>query len=239
MKTNPTIFSKIARRTTLLTAVFGIAVAFTACKTDIQQPEAVGFLAVTNASPTATDFLLDNQKVNNNALAFGTKLNYFRVFAGKRSASVAFNGATGKTYTKSIDVAEGYSHSLYIVSQKDAATQQDTLSFVYLKDESKLGADGNGKVRFLNLSSDSPALDLVFETDTTTFNNVAFKGNTAFKTIPVKKYTLTLKNRATGTPVATLADVQIDRDRFYTVWAKGLATTTVDAQKLAIKVDVH
>lgn len=239
MKTNPTIFSKLAKRTTLVAAVFGIAVAFTACKNEVIEPEAIGMLAVTNASPSSVDFLIDSKQVNNGALTFGSKTIYFRTFPGSRTGEVRFTGTTADAFSKKFEITEGYYHSLYIISQKNATTQKDTLSYVFLRDEFTQTETGKAKVRFMNLSSDSPALDLVFETDTTAFNDIAFKGRTPFKNIVAKKYTLTLKNRITGTPVATLADVQIDQNRFYTVWAKGLSTTTVDAQKLAIKVDMH
>ena len=237
MNTNLTIFSKYAKRFSVLVAVMGIATSFTACKTDFdnQQPENVSLLAVTNASTKqpSLDFYLDNQRANSQSIKFGTKTGFISAYSGNRTGAVTVSGTSTSLYSKKFTLETSRYHSLYVVDNTDS------LGFVVVVDDFTAPAEGKAKIRFANLSADSPSLKMELEGDTTTFTDRAFKTLTAFKNVTPAKYKITLKNNATGAVVATLADVQIDRANFYTVWAKGLNTTTVTDSKLAIKVDKH
>src|SRR5690606_6283810 len=125
--------------------------------------------------------------------------------------------------------------SLYIVNK--AADPE----YLLINDKLSNPATGKAKVRFLNLAPDATALDLVIEDETTKFENKAFKAYTDFADI-TENTTATLKliNRANGNAVvATLDDVELKSGGIYTIWAKGLLTTTETAQEIAIKVSKH
>ncbi|RNL54309.1 hypothetical protein, partial [Pedobacter jejuensis] len=70
--------------------------------------------------------------------------------------------------------------------------------------------------------------------------NRAFKTATPFKYITDNaKATLLLKDKATGQVLFTLPDVELKKGFVYSVWAKGLNATTVDTQKISLKVSAH
>lgn len=234
MNSTLTFLSKRSRQSTLLIAMLGIAVGFTACKNEVVEPEIISALSVNNASPTtgALDFYLSDQKVGAKSLPFGFKYDYVRAYSGKRTGKVVDSATKTTLHTSDFDLAVGKYHSLYIVKQNE------TMSLAVFEDNFKNTADSS-QLRFINLSADAPALSLELEGDTTKFANKAFKTATGFKNVAPKKYKLNLKNTATGIIVATLPEVTMEKNQYYTVWAKGLTNTAVDAEKLSIKVSKH
>lgn len=230
------IFSFLSKKTqvsTMIIALMGLSMSFTACKNDddyIEQP--ITALSIINASPTTgtLNFFLDNQMVGSSSIPYPKRYDYLRAYSGTRTGKVTDSATNTTLYTKSFNLIAGKYQSLYIIKQND------TLSYAVYTDEIK-ETGGKAQIRFINLSADSPALNLVLEGDTTTFNDRIFKAATPFKNVTPAKYTLLLKNKATGTVVATLADVPLVKDTYYTIWARGLATTSVDKQKLGIEVD--
>ncbi|MCD0489747.1 DUF4397 domain-containing protein [Pedobacter sp. MC2016-14] len=236
MKLNTVFFNTRLTRTFLLTAAAGIAILFNACKQDdVVYTPTIAALSIVNASPNSPslDFYIDNQRVNTNGLLFGDKIEYQRAYQGNRNTSVAVTGAQTPLITKTINLVAAQYHSLYIVGN------QESLDYVLLKDDETDPAATKAKVRFVNLSPDAPALNLEVVGDATPFTDLAYKAFTPFKDVTPATATLKLTNKTTGALVATLENVELKKGKTYTIWAKGLVTTTVDAQKLSIKVTEH
>ncbi len=233
MKLNSVFYSGRLLKLTMLGLVMTIVLLFNACKKDdVEYTPTIAALSVVNASPNSTsvDFYIENQKVNTNALAFGEKIEYQRVYQGNRGTVVTAAGSQTPLLSKTIALQGGEYHSLYIVGKIDA------LDYVFLKDEVSDPEASKAKVRFMNLSPDAPALNMEITGETTTFTDLAYKGYTSFKNVNAALSTITLKNKATGDVVATLTNVDLKSGKIYTVWSKGLVNTTVDAQKLTIQV---
>lgn len=229
------LLSKNSKVSAMFIALLGLTISFTACKNDddyIEQP--ITALSITNASPTTgtLNFFLDNQVVGSSSLPYPKRYDYLRAYSGTRTGKVTDSATNTTLYTKSFNLTAGKYQSLYIIKQND------TLSYAVYNDDIK-ATDGKAQIRFINLSADAPALSLVLEGDTTTFNNRIFKAATPFKNVTPAKYTLSLKNTATGTVLATLSDVTLTKDNYYTIWAKGQMSVTavIDPKKLGIEVD--
>lgn len=100
-------------------------------------------------------------------------------------------------------------------------------------------AAGNVKIRFIHASPDAPGVDITAKGSTAKiFDNVTFK-NAA--TVETKAGTLDLDVKVAGTQTValSLAGVKLDAGKIYTVFARGLLTTTVDAQKLGATIIVN
>ncbi|MBB6501606.1 DUF4397 domain-containing protein [Pedobacter cryoconitis] len=236
MKSNPTLFSKSIKKSAVLIAIFGTALAFTSCKNDVYQPEEVSALSITNASPLkdSVDFFLNNRRVNNTApLTFGKTLEYVRVFPGTTNGALTKPNTAKSFYSANFNLIKGQYQSLYVV------TKGDSTSFLVLKDDFTAPATGQSKIRFVNLSSDSPAYDLTLDADTTVFTNRAYQAFSAFKNVKPTKYTATLVNTATKSVVATLSNIDITAGNFYTIYAKGLVNTTVTAKQVSLSASQH
>lgn len=233
MKFNPTLFSRHAGRSSVFIALLGLVVSFSSCKTDVQTPQAGGALAITNASPlrNSIDFYIGNQKVNTTALLFGQKIDYVNINAGTYGGTVTNSGSTKSLYGANFTIIPGQYHSLYIVSQPDS-----TLSYVATLDTIPTPAANKAAIRFINLVSDAGAYNLEISNDTTAFANKLYKGKTPFKTVTAQIVKLTLRDKATNTVVSSQENVEFKSQKVYTILAKGLVNTTVDAQKVSILV---
>ncbi|RAJ35510.1 DUF4397 domain-containing protein [Pedobacter cryoconitis] len=239
MKFNLTSFSKNIKRTLVVTAVAGAVLSFNACKKDTPIQQDRSALSITNASPLndSVDFILNNRRITSGSLPFGKSYNYFTLTSGTQLGALAKPGSVETFYKANFDLATNQYHSLYITTQTLA--KADSSAFLVIKDDFTAPAAGNGKIRFINLSSDSPAYDLVIEGDTTSFKNRAFKEYTVFKNLKPAKYKVSVVNTTTKAVAATLADVEITAGNFYTIYAKGLLGATVPAKQLSITSSLH
>lgn len=237
MKLKATLFSAYAKRALPIIALAGITLSFSACKldNDTWQPEQVAAVSIINASPILTDvdFYIGTNKVNNTNLVYGSKTDYLSAYAGTRNGSVIQAGTSKNLFSGTFNLENGYYHSLFILSEGDV------ISFLTVKDFPNEPTGDQANVRFINLSADAPAYSLELVGDTTTFNNIAYKAYTKFKNIKPATYTAVLKNTATNATVATLENVEISKQSSYTIWAKGLANTTVDQRKLSLQLSKH
>ena len=239
MKFNLTLFSKNIKRTLVLSAIAGTVLSFNACKKDTYIEQDRSALSITNASPLndSVDFILNNRRITTGSLPFGKSYNYFTLISGRQLGALAKPGSTETFYHANFDLVTNQYHSLYITSRK--VNTADSSSFLVIKDDFTAPAAGQGKIRFINLSSDSPAYDLVLEGDTTGFKNRAYKEFTVFKNIKPAKYKVSVVNTTTKVVAATLADVEITAGNFYTIYAKGLLGATLPAKKLSITSSLH
>lgn len=232
-----TNLNSLTKKSSLFAALMGAAVFFNSCKNDIDDTRpAIAAVKVVNAYPDANpiDFYMGGTKVNNTGIAFGQKINYFEAYEGSRSVNITAAGSLTSLLTKPVTLEGGFYHSLFVIGKTTA-----DLDFLVLKDVFVPTTD-KVNVRFVNLSPDAAAkLSLEVVGDTTTFNDRAFKEATPFKAIVAAKANLILKDKSTNTVKATIEDVTLDKGKIYTIWAKGLETTTTDAHKLSIQVTEH
>lgn len=235
MKFNFTQFPKRYRKSTLLFAIAGLL--FTSCKQEVQEPTEISALSVNNASVknTSVDFFVNDHKFNYIAIPYGdSKITYFRADPGKLNGKVRNANDSKIIASANFELIKGKYHSLYIVGQAD------TLTYVVIQDDITSGNNKNlAKIRFANLSSDSPSYNLELQGDTTTFKDRAFKTFTPFREVAPSKYKVLLKDKTTNATVATLENVEVLGGKYYTIWAKGLVNTTAEGQKLAIQVSLH
>ncbi len=237
MKTFSTL-NRFKKSTALFATLVGTAVLLNSCKNDINQTTpAIAALTVVNAYPTNTalDFYLGNERVNNTGLAFGEKISYFQAYEGLRTAVVTATGTTTPNLvSKSITLKGGIYHSLYVIGKETA-----DVDFILVEDTLTNPAANKVNIRFANLSPDAPALSLELVGDETSFDDLAYKAFTPFKSVNGVKSKFILREKATDAVKATLEDVELKPGKIYTVWAKGLNTSESDTNKLTIKVTEH
>jgi hypothetical protein len=103
----------------------------------------------------------------------------------------------------------------------------------------KAPAAGKVKIRFIHASPDAPAVDITAKGATAKiFDNVAFKSAAIVETA-AGTLDLDVKVAGTQTVALPLTGVKLDAGKIYTVYARGLLTTTVAAQKLGATIIVN
>ncbi|GMU24072.1 MAG: hypothetical protein AMXMBFR13_41490 [Phycisphaerae bacterium] len=93
-----------------------------------------------------------------------------------------------------------------------------------LSDDNSAPPTGQARVRFVHASPDAPVVDITLPDGTTLFNDVAFKGNGGYISVPAGTYTLQVRDSTGATVVLELDPLTLSAGRVYTVYAVGLAS---------------
>lgn len=203
-----------------IAAVLAVALSLTSCINDDDssyytpvQSGAYGY--VVNASPASGDlyFFADTNQLNSDALNYGGSMGYFRFYTGERTFSVKNSSGTTLS-TTSLALADQDYFALFAVNT------YDNIELVAYRDSLVSPAQGNARVRFINLSPNAPALD-VATTTSTLATGLDFKEASDFIDVPAGSYDLTFKNTATGATIYTQAAEPFTSGNIYTIFVKG------------------
>ncbi|MBK0384173.1 DUF4397 domain-containing protein [Pedobacter sp. SD-b] len=197
----------------------------------------IAALSVIHAAPglQSFDFVINNQRVNSAPFNFSERLPYFNIYGGNRTFGIFKAGSADSIKTGNFLAESGKFYSIYVIGQ---ATEPQ---FLILKDSLTVPTVGKARVRFLNLSPDAPALSLSLKStsnpsDSTLFSNQTYKSQSLFTEIDGgKTYSFTTRSNS-ETAVATLDNVNIESGKIYTIWSKGLISSTNDTTKVGLKV---
>lgn len=194
-------------------------------------PEALVTFIQASPDETQLDFYLDNNKINLDPINYGDHFDYFRAYAGTRTANFYSNGSMNKIFSSTIQLNQNTNYSLFLANK---ATQPE---IVLLTDTIAQPASGNASIRFVNLSPDAPAVDLAVQGGSTLASNKSYKGYSSF--IPVqanKNYVFQVRQAGSGTILATLSNVNINSGSVYTIWFHGLSAATTVTDQLGASI---
>jgi len=178
------------------------------------------------------DFTLDGTRVNANQIIYGGGLDYFRAYAGKRTAAFTKSGGGGVVFSDTLTLKQNFAYTLCLVNKPA------TPGFLVLTDAITQPASGSANLRFVNLSPDAPAVDLAVKDGAVLVANKGFKGFSDFASITGKNYTFEIRQAGTSTVLATVTNVSINSGYVYTIYLRGLAGAT-DGTKLTADLIVN
>ncbi|MCY1537652.1 hypothetical protein D9M68_731570 [compost metagenome] len=135
---------------------------------------------------------------------------------GNHTVKYTTASSTLPVFTKSIYMDRTKIHSLYLVDK------DDNMDVLMIQDDASLSSKTQSLVKFINLSPDAPALDLVIKDGAGLVSGKTYKTGSTYALIDSKKYTFEIKDSATGEVKATLNDVDFAVSRYYTIIARGL-----------------
>lgn len=208
----------------VIIAAIALSVGFASCSKIKSTPVQLSGLSLINAVPAAEklDVFIDNGKVTNNNFAFLDKWDYGNAYSGNRKIGINKQGSDLSLKTELISLEPQLGYSLFVIDKLD------NIKLLLLKDDLAVPAAGKAKVRFVNLSPDSDPLDLaiVGKADLLATNK-AFKEFSLFEIIDAgATVTFNIKNKTTGAVLATLANVNVESGKIYTIYARGLKSST-------------
>jgi hypothetical protein len=213
MKT-PKKFALILR---VFIPLLGLIISITGCK-KINNTEQVdlSYLNVINASPgnVSINFFLNNGFVNGPALYYTERTGYIQTYGGVQKFDATVGGSTSVLATSQINLASNKYHSLFFAGLNQSPV------IVFTQDDLFDPPAGKAKIRFIQLSPDAPALDLVIKAGPALFAGKSFKSISDFINIDPAVYTFQLKS-GTSASLAEILNVPIDAGKIYTVWAGG------------------
>lgn len=187
-------------------------------------------IMVTHASPGGqpVDVLVDNQKVNSSAVAYGTSTGYISVASGERNLKLNAAGSSNTAVSSNYNFAGNTSYSVFAVNNSSS------ISTIAVGDNLATPAAGKAHVRFFHLSPGAPGVTVGVGTGSSfsaLFSNRSFEtqstaeANAAFTAVDAGTYTVEV--RIAGTTTAVLSTpVTLTAGKIYTIYARGQVGST-------------
>ncbi len=192
----------------------------------------IALVSAINASPDAqpVDFFLDQNRGNNFYIKTGESLDYINAYTGKRNINFYVGGSSQKIKS---DTATFQANKLYSVFLANNVSTPDIL---IIADSVGTPAAGKAGIRFVNLSTDAQATDLVIKDGASLVTNKTYKQYSPFVTVNGNdSYTFEVRKTGTTTVLYTLTNVRIKERTLNTIWIQGNAAAT-DVKKLSAHV---
>jgi hypothetical protein len=208
------------------------------CGDDDVAPAAEAKALIVHASPDApgVGVTVDGTLTSLGTLEF-TKFTGYTTLPADKEIKVGLRvpGQTTDAYSAAVTLAKDKSYTILAINRLA------TIGFLSFDDTQFLTAPASGKakVRFIHASPDAPAVDITAKGSTTKiFDNATFKD---FQVIETNAGTLDLDVKVAGTQIVALSltGIRLEANKIYTVLARGLLTTSVDAQKLGATIIVN
>lgn len=188
----------------------------------VNKPIEVAYVAVYHAAPDAPafDIAVDGRLINGEPFEYAAYSGYLNFFTGNREIKFHSVNANSALIDTTFNFENGKAYSLFAIN---TSTDVEAL---FVVDSAAAPAAGKAMVRFINLTPDAPAFDLVGGKDAATslFSENGFKGVTAFREIAADTYTFELRNAGAPQAVLSAEDVEILPGRFYTIITRGFLT---------------
>lgn len=189
---------------------------------DTAEPAKVAFVSFYHGSPDAPDLdiLINSQRLNVLPFKYSDHSNYLSFLPGSRRIKFTPVNASNAYIDTALTFQVDKAYSLFVV---DKLQQMDIL---VVKDSLVTPAAGNARVRIINLSPDSPEVDLASTgtSNTTLFSNLSFKEDSEFKEVTAGTYNFQIKKSGSADVVLSVPNVDLVAGRNFTLLFRGFGT---------------
>lgn len=214
MKLKRLLFVSIAAVTSL---------SLTSCLDDDGDPGQIrpGYISFVNAMPdtSALDFYIQGSKLGTSSISFRSAYptsSYLEAQPFDYRLAVAYPDDDQALLEASVPVRQDVYVSVYIFND------HEKVEGMALIDDLESPAAGKAKVRFINLGTDAPDVDLVPEGETAWVEDLEYKDATEeYSEIDPGSYTLQAIDSATDEVLAA-ASINFEDSKVYTVWLSGM-----------------
>ena len=229
------------RKIFLLPVIAITVLSLSACKDDennmVTPPAPKSKISVVHASPNTpkVDILLDNAFVD--TLSFPRNTAYLEINAGNRNVKVRATGTTIVPIDANVTFDANKNYSVFAV---DSLSKVSALVTV---DDLTTPASGKAHVRFIHLSPDAPAVNVIANGSVTLFSNRSFNktittSEQAFTPVDAGTYNLEVRTASGNVLALSVPGVVLTAGKIYTIFAKGFLGGT-GAQALGAQIIVN
>lgn len=193
---------------------------------DVVEPVSIAYVSVYHASPDAppVDILMENRQINFYPLQYSRYTGYLNFFSGERNMRVTPSDAANVILDTTFTFVEGEAYSLFYVNQ--LANFQALL----VEDELVLPEAGNAAVRFVHLSPDAQAFDLIRTIEDNGGNTSAIAENheyleaSDFTIVESGLQSFEVRTAGSENVLLSIPDVNLLSGRVYTIVTRGFQT---------------
>lgn len=212
------LLQAICKKNTIKLAIVLLMLS-SACKRSEEALPLAGSMSIYNLSPTfATyDASINDLKVNTAAIPFGGGTKYLQLSVSNYAVKFNTAGAKDNVFTKDgLAITENAFSTLYLLGTPG------NFEAIYVADNFENTTIAKTYVRFINLSSDAPALDLFIKDNANAIaTNKTYKSYDGFVALEPGTNTLEIKETSSGTLKSQLESTNFAAGKFYTVISRG------------------
>lgn len=195
-----------------------------------QNEMSMGYVRVMHTVPDAPNVdIYANDKLIVNNLAYGNYTDYLAIPEGTYKISLYVAGTKNSPVLDNMLTVNKNS----ILTVAAAGTLSD-IGLLAITDANELRKPGKAMIRFLHLSPNAPAVDITLPNGTVIFSNISFKHITSYIDVAPMNYTLQVRVAGTSNVVLTVPNVNLNPDKFYTVYAIGLVGRKPELEALLL-----
>lgn len=177
----------------------------------------VAYVSIYHESPNAPelDVFVDERPVNR--LEFTDYTGYMNFYTGDRNFKINSFNASNTLVDTTYNFVDGGFYSLFIVNNVP------TVETLIVRDSASTPGEGKAKVRFINLSPDAPALDVIEGESTSLFSAQSFKNASDFVEVNATTDSFAVNAVGTTEELVSVKDVNLNSGGFYTIIVRGFA----------------
>jgi hypothetical protein len=223
------VASKPATLITITIALLCLSLLSCLKSSDSGPAPATALVTVIQASPDQPPltFYLNSDAVNLQPLQFGQGIDYFSAYSGPRVANFYASGTSTLVATSPITLATNGAYSLFL---DNVSTKPGIL---LLADTLVKPATGDASVRFVDMSPDAPAVNLVLQGGKTLVSNQTFQSHSSFIPVSISaNSTFNVVSAGNGTVLTSITGVQLTPGYVYTVVFEGLYNSTSSSDNM-------
>jgi hypothetical protein len=194
----------------------------------------VAYVSIYHESPNAPelDVFVDEKPINR--LEFTDYTGYLNFYTGDRNFKINPSGASNTLVDTSYTFVDGGFYSLFIVNN---ISKLETLM---VRDSASTPAEGKAKVRFINLSPDAPAMDVIEEESTALFSGQSFKDPSEFVEVNAATDFFAVNAAGTTDELVSADNIDLLPGKFYTLIVRGFANPPAgNSHALSLEVINH
>ncbi len=205
--------------------LFCLTLAMSACDNyddDTVDPATISYVSIYHASPNspALNVSLDSRRINFYPLFYSDYTGYLNFFSGDRNMRVSPANASNVVIDTTFTFVEGEAYSVFYVNQFS------NIEALLVEDDLVTLSPGNAAIRFVHLSPDAPAVDLLRISGgntTTVADNQGYLEATEFTMVESGLQSFNVTTADNSQVVLTVPDVNLLSGRVYTIIARGYA----------------
>jgi hypothetical protein len=195
-------------------------------------------IRIINAIPDAGNIKLyshDSLKTPN-GLSFGQSTGYINISGGVNSFLVKNNNQIIEKSRLNFKLDTNKKYTFFIAG----SIKKDSLTYVSLKDNLTVLTDTTAKIRFVNLTPNSPFIDIIFSKNSAdsiaSFSSINFKSGTDYTQFKPGTYLIKARESGKKIDLLNIPNFTIEAKKVYTLWLKGYingsGSQALDAQLL-------
>lgn len=181
----------------------------------------VAYVSLYNASPNGPDLnvIVDNRQINSNSFDYSEHTGYLRFYTGDRTIQFGPYGASNVVADTTLKLENDKAYSIFVVDE------YPTPDILVLNDDGDEPGEGKAMIRFLNLSPDTEAVNLLSDGSTTPmFTGQVYKASSAFTAVDAKRYDFTVRSTSGDNQLLDVPGINLQPGWYYTVVVRGYST---------------